>query len=93
MTMAIIGIPGGMSAQPWQLKELQEKGKIAYYEVVGNYVYFYFRFMTPNEEKHIALDLKAEVPGKYEAAASSAYLYYTSEYKDWKPGTVVEIGE
>ena len=93
MTMAIVGIPGGMSAQPWQLKELQEKEAFDYYEVKDNYVYLYFRFMKPNEKKQIALDLKAEVPGQYEAVASSAYLYYTSEYKDWEPGVVVDILE
>jgi hypothetical protein len=82
-TMAIIGIPGGMTAQPWQLKELQDKKIIDYYEVMGNNVVFYFRSMAPNEKKEINLDLKAEMPGEYDAPASSAYLYYTNEYKCW----------
>src|ERR1051326_4444256 len=82
-TMAIIGIPAGMTAQPWQLKELQDKKIIDYYEVMGNNVVFYFRSMAPNEKKEINLDLKAEMPGEYDAPASSAYLYYTNEYKCW----------
>ncbi len=82
-TMAIIGIPAGMSAQPWQLKELQEKGKIDYYEVKGNMVFLYYRGMAPAESKVIHLDLKAEIPGTYDAPASSAYLYYTNEFKSW----------
>jgi hypothetical protein len=82
-TMCIVGIPAGMTAQPWQLKELQEKKVIAYYEVMGNNVVFYFRDMAPNEVKEINLDLKAEMPGEYDAPASSAYLYYTNEYKCW----------
>lgn len=90
-TMALVGIPAGLSPQPWQLKELQEKGKIAYYEIYGTYVVFYFREMGPRETRQISLDLKAEVPGKYQAPASSAYLYYTSEYKDWQQGTQVLI--
>ncbi len=83
MTIAIVGIPAGLSAQPWQLKELQEKQTFDYYEVIGNNVVFYYRQLTPNQSKTINLDLKAEIPGKYEAAASSAYLYYTAEHKAW----------
>jgi len=83
MTMAVVGIPSGLSAQPWQLKELQEKGKIDFYEITDNFVIFYFRDMAPKEEYAINLDLKAEVPGEYEAPASSGYLYYTNEYKCW----------
>lgn len=83
MTMAVVGIPSGLSAQPWQLKELQEKGTIGFYEITDNYVVFYFRDMAPNAAHTINLDLKAEVPGSFEAPASSGYLYYTNEYKCW----------
>ncbi|WP_255494199.1 hypothetical protein [Hufsiella ginkgonis] len=31
MAVAKIGIPGGLSPQPWQLKELTEKNEVAYY--------------------------------------------------------------
>jgi hypothetical protein len=44
----------------------------------------YYRDLAPNETKQINLDLKAEIPGSYEAPASSAYLYYTNENKVWK---------
>lgn len=84
MTMAILGIPAGLSAQPWQLKELQEKKVIDFYEVTGNNVVCYYRQMVPGETREINLDLKADIPGEYDAPASSAYLYYTAEYKDWK---------
>jgi hypothetical protein len=83
MTMAIIGIPAGFSAQPWQLKELQEKGVIDFYEVIGSNIACYYRDLAPGEEKQINLDLKAELPGEYDAPASSAYLYYTNEHKVW----------
>lgn len=91
MTIAVIGIPSGLSAQPWQLKELQEKNAFAFYEVQKNFVVFYYRNMQPNEVKEINLDLKAEIPGTYEAVASSAYLYYTNEYKDWQAGEKITI--
>ncbi len=89
MTIAIVGLPGGLSAQPWQLKELIEKNKVAFYEIREHSVIFYFRQMAPNEKKVIHLDLKADLAGEYEGAASSAYLYYTSEFKDWQKGVSV----
>jgi hypothetical protein len=82
-TMAIIGIPAGLSPQPWQLKEMQEKHVFDYYEVKGNSVICYYRQMAPSEIKNINFDLKADMPGSYDSPASSAYLYYTNEYKCW----------
>jgi alpha-2-macroglobulin-like protein len=82
-TMAIVGIPAGFTVQPWQLKELQDKKVFDYYETNGNNVYIYYRGMAPSSVKEINLDLKAEMPGEYEAPASSAYLYYTNEFKTW----------
>lgn len=83
MTMAIIGIPAGLSAQPWQLKEMQDKGAFDFYELIDNNVVCYYRDMAPGEAMQINLDLKAEIPGQFDAPASSAYLYYTPEYKTW----------
>lgn len=82
-TMAIIGIPAGFTVQPWQLKELQEKKVFDYYEIKGNNLAIYYRGMGPSAVKEINLDLKAEVPGTFDAPASSAYLYYTNEFKTW----------
>ena len=82
-TIAIIGIPAGLTAQPWQLKEILDKKLVDYYEVVGNNIVIYYRQMAPSEVKNINLDLKAEIPGEYQAPASSAYLYYTNEFKCW----------
>lgn len=91
MTIALIGIPAGLSAQPWQLKELQEKKVFDYYEVRKNYVIVYYREMKPAEQHLISLDLKAEVAGNYTAPASTGYLYYTNEFKDWEAGTRIHI--
>ncbi len=82
-TMAIIGIPAGFTVQPWQLKELQEKKVFDYYEIKGNNIAVYYRCMAPSAVKEINLDLKAEMPGEFDAPASSAYLYYTNEFKSW----------
>jgi uncharacterized protein YfaS (alpha-2-macroglobulin family) len=83
-TMLTIGIPSGCQLQAWQLKEMMEKNSIDYYETKGNMLYVYYRQMKPLEVKSLHFDLLAEVPGVYEAPASSAYLYYTNEYKVWK---------
>ena len=89
--IAKIGIPSGLSPQPWQLKELVEKEKVAFYEIWDNYLVLYWRDMAPNATYEINLDLKAEVPGTYQSPASSTYLYYTDEYKHWIAGTNIEI--
>jgi len=93
MSMIKIGIPGGLTPQPWQLKELRDKKIIDFYEIFDNYLVFYFRQMAPNEVKKINLDLKADMAGSYVGAASCAYLYYTDEDKDWQAGLKVKIEE
>ena len=91
MTMAIIGLPAGLSAQPWQLKEMKEKAQCDFYEVSGNNVILYYRQMKPSEIRTINFDLKADIAGNYEAPASCAYLYYTNEYKYWTSMNKVAI--
>ena len=90
-TMAILGIPAGFTVQPWQLKEMQEKKVFDYYEISGNNIAIYYRCLAPNAVKEINLDLKAEMPGDYDAPASSAYLYYTNEYKTWSGSNRISI--
>ncbi|WP_294822266.1 TonB-dependent receptor plug domain-containing protein [uncultured Flavobacterium sp.] len=88
-----IGIPGGMSPEPWQLRELVEKGVVDHYEIFGSELVLYFRQMGPEETRKITIDLKAQVPGRYQGIASSAYLYYNNEHKNWNDGLEVEITE
>jgi hypothetical protein len=91
MTLARVGLPGGLSFQTWQLKELREQGLIAFYETRPREVILYLRDMKPSEVKTIPLDLLATVPGTYLAPSSSAYLYYTNEHKTWRDGLAVQI--
>lgn len=91
MTVAVIGIPAGLSAQPWQLKELQEKEVFDFYEIMNGNLILYFREMAPSGENKVNLDLKAEIPGTYVGGASSAYLYYTNEYKHWVNGNSIVV--
>jgi hypothetical protein len=91
--IALVGIPSGLSLQPWQLKELQERKAFDYYELQDNYLVLYFRNLKGNETKNIHLDLKAEVVGSYKGGASSAYLYYGAEDKKWQSGLDVVVSK
>lgn len=90
-TVAVVGIPAGLSLQAWQLKELQEKEKVDFIELMDEHIVFHYSDMEPNEVHTIDLDLKTEFIGTYQAPASAAYLYYYDEIKDWIAGNVIEI--
>ncbi|MCL2328805.1 MAG: hypothetical protein FWC39_09900 [Bacteroidetes bacterium] len=91
MSVAIIGIPGGLSLQPWQLKELQEQKVFDFYEIINDNLVIYYRELAPNDTKTINLDLKAEISGTYTGIASQAYIYYMDEHKYWIDGFTVKI--
>ena len=91
MTVAVVGIPAGLSVQPWQLKELQEKQVFDFYEIFEGNLIIYYRELAPGANQTINLDLKAEIPGTFTGVASAAYLYYTDEYKDWAKGNSIVI--
>jgi hypothetical protein len=91
MTLARVGLPGGLSFQTWQLKELRDKGLIGFYETRPREVILYFRDLKPSETRRLPLDLLATVPGSYTAPASSAYLYYNDEHKSWTAPVRVQV--
>lgn len=91
MTLARVGLPGGLTYQTWQLKELRDKGIIDFYETREREVVLYWRDMEPSAKKEVPLDLVAVVPGTYEGPASSGYLYYTDDHKDWVKGLPVTV--
>ncbi len=91
MPMIMIGLPAGLSIQHWQLKELRDKQLFDYYELFEGYVVLHFINFKPNEIRHFNFDLKADVAGRYEAPASTAFLYYTQEYRHWASPETVDI--
>jgi uncharacterized protein YfaS (alpha-2-macroglobulin family) len=91
MTLARLGLPGGLTFQNWQLKELREKGQISFFETRAREVILYFRDMKPGEVKKIGIDLVASVPGTYTGPASSAYLYYNDSDKSWAAPLPIRI--
>jgi len=93
MSVAIIGIPGGMSLQAWQLKEMQEQEVFDFYEIIDDNLVLYYRSVPAKERKIVNLDLKAEIPGTYTGMASTTYVYYTNENKYWVKGLEVKFEE
>jgi hypothetical protein len=91
MTVAIIGVPGGLEPRHDQLKELVKSGKIDAYEVIGREVVLYWRSLRTEQKSELPVSLVAAVPGTYTGPASRAYLYYTDEFKDWQDGMKVTI--
>jgi hypothetical protein len=91
MTMAIIGLPGGLAFQNWQLKELVDNKVIGFFETRPREVIVYLRDMKPNEVKEVPLDLVATVPGTYTGPASRAYLYYSNDKRTWIDPLRVQI--
>lgn len=91
MTLARVGLPGGLTFQTWQLQELRDKKLIDFYETRPREVILYFRAMAPGSVRDVPLELLANVPGTYTAPASRAYLYYTNEHKDWAAPTTITV--
>ena len=91
MTLARVGLPGGLTFQTWQLQELRDKGVIDFYETRPREVILYFRALGPKAVKDVPLDLMSTVPGSFTAPASRAYLYYTAEHKHWVAPSVVTV--
>jgi alpha-2-macroglobulin-like protein len=86
MTMACVAIPAGCQVAPAELRRLMETKTVDFYETRGNRLFFYFRQMAPSETRKINVTLSPILKGSYQASASSAYLYYTAERKNWAPG-------
>jgi hypothetical protein len=91
MTLARVGLPGGLTFQTWQLKELVDKKIIDFYETRPREVILYFRDLKPSETAAIPLELVATIPGTFTAPASSAYLYYTDDQKFWAPALAINV--
>src|SRR5260370_1974900 len=110
MTIAVIGLPSGLKV-PEDMKQLKalaelkktgpngalEAGEISFFEIRGRELVLYWRDLKPGAKVESTLNLIAAVPGEFRGPASRAYLYYTSDLKQWvKPLTVTieaQVGE
>lgn len=82
MTVAIIGVPGGLEVRFDQLRELRTRGEVDAFEVrEGNELVLYWRHLA--KQKNIRIEAIAAVPGTYQGRASRVYEYYADESKYW----------
>ncbi len=79
MTLARIGILGGLATQTCSLMELREKGLIDFYETRPREVILYWRALPPSAKKDVDLQLLAAVPRLLRGAGQLRHLYYTAE--------------
>ncbi|MCB9678266.1 MAG: hypothetical protein H6737_24405 [Alphaproteobacteria bacterium] len=89
--IARIGLPAGLEAQTWQLKEMQERGEIAFFETRPREVTLYWEGVHQGAAHTVSLDLVAAIPGRYTGPASSAYPYYDDDEKAWDGGLEVTV--
>ena len=89
--MVVLGIPAGLTLQAWQLKKLVDEKHCDFYELWDGYAVFHFERLGPNESRPLALELRAEVAGIFEAPASRAFLYYQNEQCVWSKPERLDI--
>jgi len=91
MTIAVIGLPGGLEPRHEQLHELVKSGKIDFYEILGRRLAVYLREMDKGQEVKFRVDVTAKFAGTYSGPASTIYRYYTNEHKRWNAPLKVNI--
>ena len=90
--MIVLGIPAGLTLQPWQLKKLVDEKKCDFYELWDGFAVFHFEQIAPGETRSLDLDLRADVAGSFESPASQAFLYYSNDQRVWSKPERLEIG-
>ncbi|MBK7938075.1 MAG: hypothetical protein IPJ82_13720 [Lewinellaceae bacterium] len=81
--MIVLGIPAGLTLQPWQLKKLVDEKKCDFYELWDGFAVFHFEQIAAGETRVLDLDLRADIAGAFEAPASQAFLYYSNDQRVW----------
>ena len=90
-TTVVLGIPAGLSIQMEQLKALKTRKVIDHFELFGEKIALHLLNLEAGVSYSIPIDLKAEIPGRYTAPASSAYLYYENDLSSWANPITIEV--
>ncbi|GAB4493105.1 MAG: hypothetical protein OHK0019_16360 [Saprospiraceae bacterium] len=90
--MVVLGIPAGLTLQPWQLKKLVDEKQCDSYELWDGFAVFHFEKIIANETRELHLDLRADVAGSFEAPASQAFLYYSNDQRVWSKPEKLAVG-
>ncbi|MBR9860189.1 hypothetical protein GYB22_05470 [bacterium] len=77
--VAEVNLPGGVTANTEELRQLIKDGTISYYEVFGSKIYLYILEMGPKQEINFNLSITASMPGKYRSKPDHFMDYYQPE--------------
>jgi len=91
MTVAMIGLPGGLEPRFKHLQELVEAQMVDFFEIRDRFVVFYLREMGPGQVHKFSFDVIAMIPGVYAGEASYTYLYYTDGLRNYTEPLSVNI--
>ena len=91
MSVALIGIPGGLEVDHSCLARLVSSATVDFYEVRNGVVVLYWRMLPSNHTRLFEILTTAAAPGHFVGVASRAYLYYADEDKCWVDGLVVDV--
>jgi hypothetical protein len=91
MTVVRVGLPAGLVPRTERLSEMRQAGEIAFFETRLNEVTLYLAGLPAGGKRELTLDLTAEFPGEFEGPATSAYLYYDDDRKDWAAPLSIRI--
>ena len=87
MVVLDISVPTGFAAVDESLAKLLEQHKIKRYDVAGRKVIVYIEDMNPGDKVSLSFQARALYPVKAKSTVSSAYSYYTP---DWRGETLSE---
>jgi hypothetical protein len=93
VTVAVLGLPGGVSADEAQLKALQTAGKINAWEVRGRELALFWRELAPAARMEVGLNLRCTLPGVYRGPASRAYVDGDGDRVFWAEPVAIRIAE
>jgi CD109 antigen len=85
MVVVDISVPTGFAAVDESLAKLLEQHKIKRYDVAGRKVIVYIEDMNPGDKVSLSFQARALYPVKAKSTVSSAYSYYTP---DWRGETL-----
>lgn len=90
--VAEIGLPAGLEIAPSLLDAQEKAGRIIGYETLPRRIVLFWNALQPGEKVELAFDATANVPGRFSAPPSSAYLSQNPATRYWLEPLTVEIG-
>jgi CD109 antigen len=91
MVVVDISVPTGFAAVNDSLAKLLEQKKIKRYDVAGRKVIVYIEDMSPGDTVSFAFQAQALYPVKAKSTVSSAYSYYTPDWRGETLGQAVTV--